>query len=594
VSGNLLDYAGAYASFGFRPLALAGGTKEAIWSGWQKIAPTTASAARQMFGTHGGNIGVTFNDETFTLDLDRKNGKDGIAAMELIAAPFGGLPGTLTQRTPSGSEHRVFRKPSHIKLKNGTDVLAPGIDVKTVGGYIACEPSVYEGAPYQWVDWDVLAGEVPAIADAPPWLLEKLATPVLSEPRAIETADGPKVIEGGRNDTLFKAACAMRRHGLDDDAIYAALSIRNAKDCAPPLPDKDVRTIAKSATRYTPEDTPTAKPTATHTAYSGDMGALFADVVLRKEDVEKMAEAEFLIPNMIVRGHVGAYVSPGNGGKTTIFVYLCEKLVAMGVQVLYINVDGSPGDLKRHHEHASQYGYQVIAPDARDGKSTIDVLEKMKAIASGDFRCDNYLFIFDTLKKFVDVIDKRQAKDLYKLMRSLTVKGATICLLGHCNKYKDENGQSVYEGTADLRNDLDELIYLDSYKDETQNVLQVTTRPDKVRAEFAPKSFEIDLNNDRKVTEPGMIFNVLGKDERELLDLVKAAIQAGSHSQKDIIDNVKGKTTAGEKKIRGVLLRHTQGHCPELNVTATGRGKDLHYTVPDPFACMVGDDDEDF
>ncbi len=316
----------------------------------------------------------------------------------------------------------------------------------------------------------------------------------------------------------------------------------------------------------------------------GDVGLLFSDVVLRKEDVTKMAEAEFLIQNMIVRGHVGAYVAPGNGGKTTLFVYLCEALSAMGMKVLYINVDGSPGDLKRHHAHAEKHGYQVVAPDAKDGKSTADVLRKLHTIAAGKFRCDDYVFILDTLKKFVDVIDKRQAKNLYKLMRTLTVKGATICLLGHCNKYKDDDGKAIFEGTADLRNDLDELIYLDSFFNESKNCLEITTRPDKVRAEFKPVSYVIDLANDRQVRESDVVFNIFSAEERGLLDLIKDAIREGSHSQKDIIDWVKGKTTSGERKIRERLLRHVKGTNPELVVRQTGRGKDLQYSLSDPAA----------
>lgn len=311
----------------------------------------------------------------------------------------------------------------------------------------------------------------------------------------------------------------------------------------------------------------------------GDIGKLFDDVVLKDEHVQKMASAEFLYPNMIIRGHIGAYVAPANGGKTAIFLYICEKLAAMSLKVLYINVDGSPGDLKRHHEHAKKHGYSVIAPDACDGKSVADVIKKFQAIASSNERCDEYVFIVDTLKKFVDVIDKRQAKGFYNLARSLSVRGATVCFLGHCNKYKDDEGKAIYEGTADLRNDLDELIYLDSTINESKNVLEITTRPDKVRAEISPISFTIDFNNDRKVTQLGSVIKILSKEERELVDLITDAINAGNHSQKSIIEYVKEKTTVGDKKIREKLIFHSNCENPIFTVISTGRGKDLHYSI---------------
>ena len=318
-----------------------------------------------------------------------------------------------------------------------------------------------------------------------------------------------------------------------------------------------------------------------------DVVALFDDLVLSSEDVKKMADAKFLIDNMIVRGHMAAYVSPGNGGKTTIFIHLCEVLAARGLKVLYINVDGSPGDLKRHHAHAEKHGYKVIAPDAKDGKSTEDVLVILRAIAKGSARCDDLVLIIDTLKKFVDVINKNHAKGFYNLLRAITVKGATICLLGHTNKYKDEDGKSIFEGTADLRNDLDELIYLDNFKDEVANTLAVTTRPDKVRAEFSPRTFIINLD-DRSVTEADSVINILSKDDRELLDQIKAAITSGKSSQKDIIDAVKAATIFGDKKIREALIRHSNGPTAEIKVEATGRGKDLCYSIRNPFEGMPG------
>lgn len=49
----------------------------------------------------------------------------------------------------------------------------------------------------------------------------------------------------------------------------------------------------------------------------------FSDLILTGEDVASMADAEFLIPDMIVRGHVSAWPAPANAGKTTIFVNYC-------------------------------------------------------------------------------------------------------------------------------------------------------------------------------------------------------------------------------------------------------------------------------
>lgn len=135
------------------------------------------------------------------------------------------------------------------------------------------------------------------------------------------------------------------------------------------------------------------------------------------------------------------------------------------------------------------------------------------------------------------------------------------------------------KGTADLRNDLDELIYLDSSMNDTMNRLEITTRPDKVRAEIAPISFYIDFDNERKVTQAESVIKIMSKEERELVELITNAIVTGNHSQKEIISSVKDKTTLSDKKIREKLIAHSAGDNSVFVARATGRGKDLHYSI---------------
>jgi putative DNA primase/helicase len=58
--------------------------------------------------------------------------------------------------------------------------------------------------------------------------------------------------EGQRNAGLASIAGTMRRKGMSGAAIEAALLADNAARCVPPLPDDEVRTIARSVSRYAP------------------------------------------------------------------------------------------------------------------------------------------------------------------------------------------------------------------------------------------------------------------------------------------------------------------------------------------------------
>src|SRR5262245_55582611 len=61
------------------------------------------------------------------------------------------------------------------------------------------------------------------------------------------------LLDGCRNDGLTRYAGGMRRNGASRAAIEACLLHMNGWRCKPPLPDDDVREIAKSVARYDPE-----------------------------------------------------------------------------------------------------------------------------------------------------------------------------------------------------------------------------------------------------------------------------------------------------------------------------------------------------
>lgn len=58
--------------------------------------------------------------------------------------------------------------------------------------------------------------------------------------------------EGKRNVTLASLAGTMRRRGMTADEIEAALFVINRNRCMPPLPDNEIRSIARSIAKYPP------------------------------------------------------------------------------------------------------------------------------------------------------------------------------------------------------------------------------------------------------------------------------------------------------------------------------------------------------
>ena len=304
----------------------------------------------------------------------------------------------------------------------------------------------------------------------------------------------------------------------------------------------------------------------------------FQDLVLTSDEVNEMKNSTFLIPDMIVQGHITVFAAPANGGKTTLFLYLCEQLAAQELRVVYINADSSPGDLKDHFEHANKHGYQIISPDTKAGKSVENVLDRLTLMNTSDARCDGFVLIFDTLKKFVDMLDKKQLKALLAVFRKITVKGATVCLLAHTNKYAGSDGKTIYEGMGDLRTDVDELIYLDGSKNPDTGHLEVTTRIDKLRAEFRPRSYIIELPN-RTVKESASVITILSDQEVQLLQLVIQAINNGHDSQQEILSSVKVKAGMGQNAIRDAMNRFANVQDAKIKVSPRPGGKGYKYSV---------------
>jgi len=233
------------------------------------------------------NVGLATGGGLVVLDVDpRHGGDDALADLE---AAHGPLPATLAAKTGGGGEHYLFTTAETVRNDAGSR-LGAGLDVRGQGGLIVVEPSLHpSGRRYAWQDDPAEQSPAPL----PDWLAALLRDDGRrngSAPRV----DGP-IPEGERHRALVSLAGSMRRRGMDEAAILAALRETN-KRCIDkrgelyPLPDREVSNIASGVARYAPEE-PVAStappPTEAKTLgevvatferwlYMPDPGALFA------------------------------------------------------------------------------------------------------------------------------------------------------------------------------------------------------------------------------------------------------------------------------------------------------------------------------
>jgi hypothetical protein len=162
------------------------------------------------------------------VDLDRKNGTDGAADLNRLAAEHGfTVPRTVTVCTPSGGFHLWFTGAAGTVVPNSVRRIAPGIDIRGTRGYLVGPGSRGKTGEY-YVHPSITE---PTVHPIPEQLLQLLMPPpptVFRQPRrstpspdrAGRVLDGLVNVvatapQGTRNDRLFWAAAKAWAHVRD-------------------------------------------------------------------------------------------------------------------------------------------------------------------------------------------------------------------------------------------------------------------------------------------------------------------------------------------------------------------------------------------
>lgn len=255
-----------YAARGWRVLPVAG--KIPTLKDWPAKASTDPEQIRAWWSNQDTvNIGIATGAESnlWVLDVDPEKGGDD--TLRMLEAQYGQLPVTTEVITGGGGRHLYFQHPG-ISLGNSAGKLGPGLDIRTDGGQVVAPPSVHPrtGRPYEWE-----AAHHPddvSPAPVPHWLLTLLtATPDGTSTRSSQTFR-----DGQRNDSLAREAGKLRRIGLSETELQAALLAMNKERCQPPLDANEVLSIAASIARYPAPDMAPAWPVLDDAALHGLAG----------------------------------------------------------------------------------------------------------------------------------------------------------------------------------------------------------------------------------------------------------------------------------------------------------------------------------
>lgn len=280
------------------------------------------------------------------------------------------------------------------------------------------------------------------------------------------------------------------------------------------------------------------------------------------EQVDNMKATRMIWRDIIALSHLSVWSAPGNGGKTSLAKFAAGELAEDDFKVLFFQEDASAGDLPALHEHAKEHGYRMLNSTLA-GSAPEDQVKALREMSKRDTDLSGFVMFFDTLKKYTDLMSKGGARSFFQLMRSLTQRGATVILLGHTNKHRGVDGKLMFEGVGDVRNDVDEMIYIEATDKDPTGVVTLTMKPDKVRCAIKEATFTLDTKCMQvraldHVVDVGALLEAKRRHEEDgpLIASISAVLRHGGKPRTDLVAAAVQQSGQSRTAVMRVLERY--------------------------------------
>lgn len=296
-----------------------------------------------------------------------------------------------------------------------------------------------------------------------------------------------------------------------------------------------------------------------------------------KKMEEKMLKDRFIIGRIAILGQSTAIYAPPNAGKTLLMLWLLIDAIKAreinGSDVYFINADDNYKGAVNKLKLAEQHGFKMLVPSFNDFKADM-LLSIFKDLCDQD-EARGKVFILDTVKKFTDIMSKKNGTEFGKAAREFVSHGGSIIMLGHTNKHANEEGQKVHAGTTDLVDDADCAYMLEKVADDAStgkrsvrfsnfkcrgdNALEAlyeydygegrsyVDRLNSVRpiSDFEKRQLEVRQELEQKLA-----------NNREAIDAIRTAIQDGKTNKTTLVTEAMKSSGISKKKILKALGDH--------------------------------------
>jgi hypothetical protein len=394
---------------------------------------------------------------------------------------------TVTNLTGGGGQHLIYLHPDGAPIGNADHDLPTWVNVRANGGQFVAPPSMHKsGRRY---GWKVNYG--PSERPFAP-LPEKLRTLLQGQPekqQRLSPAIGETIPEGGRNNALTSLAGTMRRRGMGQEAIEAALLVENLRACDPPLPEAEVRAIAASVARYEPGVAISAPGATAEPAPLTGTGALvnpwLDQLRTLKDAYTERPPLKYLVEGFIAAGGLSMFFGAPGGYKSFILadIAVCVagghrwltlpdgsggRAVAV-CPVLWVDCDNGKRRTDARFEALARarslpqdtpllyVSMPDPAPNVADVHGAKLLLDTVKQVGAG-------LVIIDNLGLITGDIEENSAAMAAVMgnLRSISeATGAAVIVLHHQRKTSDREQQlNIVRGHSSIAASLDLAIHV--------------------------------------------------------------------------------------------------------------------------------------
>ena len=248
-----------------------------------------------------------------------------------------------------------------------------------------------------------------------------------------------------------------------------------------------------------------------------------ANKSVTRQIIDEVENAKFLVDGLLPYNNITTLVGVPNVGKSAVSFAVANMLLEDDVisDLIYFDADNPLIYVKSRiiklFDKFDENRIKYYTGSTASKKDMISTLETLALLKGGG---EKVLIVIDSLKNFINgsINDDKVTNELFDLLQRVRDNfKATIIVLHHTRKGKDEDGKLNYVGSQVILASSDNMTYI-SRDDVTKDLLFDN---DKARALIPPKiTFDLDFEN--MVLSGARIINE--DEEKEEVDAVKIVI----------------------------------------------------------------------